>query len=488
MATLGSLSLMLSASSGSMEKGIRRAKASLKSFGSGIAKLTSAVSTYGAAVVAAGAVAAVYFIKKQFDVIDSLSKLSDKIGVSTEALASFQLAAKLTGVGFTAVEKGAERLARLLGDARRGNETATKSFIDLGLSLEMIEKGSIEEVFGAIGDELKGTVDPALRASKAYGVFGRQALDMMNFLTLGSEAMKKNGVEAKKLGLTFSRELGANVERANDAMTRAISGVEGIFRQLAPKIASYITLIVEKFNAWVMAGEGVPGMATKIADVFKSVMRSILTTVEVAVLNAEKAFLKMQTSFAFRALSGFDGEALSAARTELEEVNGILMQITLTGGTWANSLDLALITMEKANAAAVKAREAARLLGEEKNKQAAAELKLSNALLAMEQKLDALESERIQKNAAATAANFKAMIARGQKMVTSFSRDMMQLALDQVRTSVSTVNISGGFSAAAAGRNDSSSRTDLSILKESQQQTNLLSQIKSLLNGGVPAG
>ena len=73
-------------------------------------------------------------------------------------------------------------------------------------------------------------------------------------------------------------------------------------------------------------------------------------------------------------------------------------------------------------------------------------------------------------------------------MVTSFSRDMMQRAMDQVRTSVSTVNISGGFSAAAAGRNDSSSRTDLSILKESQQQTSLLSQIKSLLNGGVPAG
>jgi len=141
MATLGSLSLMLSASSGSMEKGIRRAKASLKSFGAAIAKLAVGVATYGAAIVAAGAAAGIYFIKKQFDVIDSLSKLSDKIGVSTEALASFQLAAKLTGVGFTAVEKGAERLARLLGDARRGNETATKSFIDLGLSLEMIEKG-----------------------------------------------------------------------------------------------------------------------------------------------------------------------------------------------------------------------------------------------------------------------------------------------------------------------------------------------------------
>jgi len=115
-----------------------------------------------------------------------------------------------------------------------------------------------------------------------------------------------------------------------------------------------------------MAGEGVPGMATKIADVFKSVMRSILTTVEVAVLNAKKALLDIQTSFAFFVLSGGDGDALLAARKELEEVNGILMQITLTGGTWANSLDLALITMEKANAAAVKAREAARLLGEEK--------------------------------------------------------------------------------------------------------------------------
>jgi len=293
---------------------------------------------------------------------------------------------------------------------------------------------------------------------------------MMNFLTLGSEAMKKNGVEAKKLGLTFSRELGANVERANDAMTRAISGVEGIFRQLAPKIANYISLIVEKFNAWVMAGEGVPGMATQIADVFKSVMRSILTTIEIAVLNAKKALLDIQTSFAFFVLSGGDGDVLLAARTELEEVNATLLEISDHGGTWANALDEALIKIEEANAAAVKAREAARLLGEEKNKQAAAELKLSNALLAMEQKLAAMQSARIQKNAAATADNFKAMIARGREMVTSFSRDMMQRAMDQVRTSVSTVNISGGFSAAAAGRNDSSTRTDLSILKESQQQ------------------
>ena len=204
--------------------------------------------------VATGGLA--YMIKGQLDAIDSISKLSDELAISTEALVGYQHQAALTGTSNTTLNKGLQRLVRRLGEARQGYGEGRKALEALGLEAETVANMGVENAFETVVEQIRQMPTATERAAAAYALFGRQGQELMNFILGGAEGMRKAREEAEQLGIAFSRLDGAKVEAANDALHRAGQLMTGLLRQAAIQLAPYIEAVGTAIFEWGTSGEG----------------------------------------------------------------------------------------------------------------------------------------------------------------------------------------------------------------------------------------
>ncbi len=282
-------------------RGVKSAQAATSSFKSkgsaawaGAAKAIKAGSAViaGAATAAAGAIAAL--TAKGLKEIDQISKLSDELGFSTEALATYQLATELTGTKQENLTKGLQRLVRRLGEAKQGYGEAVKGLKALGFSADELTRVPVEEALGRIMDRINALPTSTERAAAAYAFFGRQGQELQNFLALGSKGLAQVRKEADLLGLTFDRLSGAKVENANDALAKARKIVVALSRAFAVALAPFIEVVS---NNLIDAGKSAGGFgniatravgwvikaAAKLADAW-SVVKGAFNAVKAAVL------------------------------------------------------------------------------------------------------------------------------------------------------------------------------------------------------------
>ncbi|MEM8783894.1 MAG: hypothetical protein AAGE65_13700 [Planctomycetota bacterium] len=199
-----------------------------------------------------------------FRVIDSLSldsidrnaKFADSLGIPTQALGGMRHAATITGTAQTTLDKGLQRLTRTLGEATRGYGTGSQALQRLGLDIDQVAGQRPDLALGVIADRLNEIEDPAERAALAYGVFGRQGQEMLNFLALGSEGLALQSAEAERLGLTFNRVDAAKVEEANDAMARVRGVVTGLNQRLTIELAPAIEAVANRLLTAASEGNG----------------------------------------------------------------------------------------------------------------------------------------------------------------------------------------------------------------------------------------
>jgi hypothetical protein len=100
---------------------------SIASAGSKLAAFTGVGTVVAGALAGVGAaMAGAFEVKEQFAAIDGIAKLSDRLGVSTEALTGLQHAADLAGVSSEELTGGFERLFRTMGDAAAGGQRPSR--------------------------------------------------------------------------------------------------------------------------------------------------------------------------------------------------------------------------------------------------------------------------------------------------------------------------------------------------------------------------
>ena len=162
-----------------------------------------------------------YMLKRQMETIDATAKLSDRLGVATEKLIGLQHAASITGTDAETLNKSLEIFTRRLGEMTQGSGEAKRGLDMLGLTAEQLIHISPADAFGIAADKIKQLGTQAEKTAAAYFLFGRAGSKMLNMLEVGSEGLRGFQDEVEKLGLTFSRIDAAQVEAANDALTRA---------------------------------------------------------------------------------------------------------------------------------------------------------------------------------------------------------------------------------------------------------------------------
>lgn len=267
----------------------------------------------GLAAGLTGAAAGSYFVgltRGAVDLGDQLNKLSQKVGISVEALSALRYAGQLSDVSTEQLGTGLAKLARSMDE---GNV----AFQRLGISVRD-SSGNLrgtQDVLGEVADKFAGMEDGAGKTALAMALFGKSGADLIPLLNAGRSGLAQYADEAKRAGLIVSGELAAAAEKLNDDMSRLKLGTEALGIAFASNI--------------------VPALDNLLQQMLKG--REIFGSFGSALLNIGVAVDP------FKSLA----ENLRAYTAEVDRLKGLLANPELRGTRLASSLQSDLETASK---------------------------------------------------------------------------------------------------------------------------------------------
>lgn len=225
----------------------------LKKFTKDAEGLHSKLTSLGEALVEALAVEKVgEFFKSQIEMAARTQDLSDKLGVSTDALQRFQFAAKSVGVEGESSAHSLGFLNKNIGEALLGSKEATEAFgkLHVGLKDTAGNVRPVEDVLMDVSDGLEKLPDQQTRAAYAMKLFGREGQTLLPILSEGSEHIKELYGEADSLGIILGGDFFRDAKKAREEMEH-FDAVIGAFK--ARIVAAALPAITALFE-WLQRG------------------------------------------------------------------------------------------------------------------------------------------------------------------------------------------------------------------------------------------
>lgn len=204
----------------SLQKGLTDATNKLARFG----------KQAGAAIAVAGTGAAVglaALTKAAIDNADALDNMSQRVGVSVEALSRLQYAAKLSDTSIESLQTGFRTLANNM-------VAGSDAFAKLGISITNTD-GSMRssvDIFSEIADRFAGMEDGALKSALAVDVFGRSGLDLIPMLNAGSAGLAEFARQSDQVGYTLSTQAASGAAQFNDTLDRIGLTMNGVVNKV----------------------------------------------------------------------------------------------------------------------------------------------------------------------------------------------------------------------------------------------------------------
>ena len=193
-------------------------------------------------------------IKNAIDAADQLNKLSQKIGISVEALSTLRFAAQLSDVSLETLQKGIKGLSQNIAEANTGIGDGAQVFDALGISVKNVDGSmkSTEAVLLQMADVFANLEDGAVKTALAVKLFGKSGMDMIPFLNQGAAGINQLTAEAERLGLKLTTETARSAEAFNDNLTalKASSSSLGIAlaRDFLPELTNITNAMREAAN------------------------------------------------------------------------------------------------------------------------------------------------------------------------------------------------------------------------------------------------
>ena len=205
--------------------------------GSVLGKLGPAGLIAGASIAALG-VGLTALVMPVARVGDEFFKLSQKTGVSVEALTALDYAAKLSDVTTEGLTKALQKLSVAMFDTQVNGDEGSAALKALGVSATDAH-GQIrptEAVLLDLAEKFADMPDGADKAALAIKLFGREGLNLIPFLNQGREGITALMEEAQRLGLVMSEDVARASEVFNDNLTRLSAIFEGVQRQIGAAV------------------------------------------------------------------------------------------------------------------------------------------------------------------------------------------------------------------------------------------------------------
>ena len=133
------------------------------------------------------------FGKETLALADSIGKVSDSIGVSTEFLQKYQFAAQQSGLATEEFNKGMQNFTKMVGQAQLRTTEAGRTLEKLGVQVKNTDGTvkSAEEVFVELFEALDGVGSQFEKNAILADLMGRAGVKLAVMGKDGAEAMKE---------------------------------------------------------------------------------------------------------------------------------------------------------------------------------------------------------------------------------------------------------------------------------------------------------
>jgi lambda family phage tail tape measure protein len=179
-----------------------------------------------------------------------LFEMSEKTGVSVEALSSLGFAAKQTGVSQEGLTKALERMNKSAFAAAVAPEGAKNAYTRLGISVKDAS-GQLKptnELFEEAAEKIAGIENPTARGAAAMAIFGKSGADLLPLLNQGKEGIAAFTKEAGELGLIISGKTAADshkFEQTLGSIQGALTGASNaVLKEFLPSLQAMATFIL----------------------------------------------------------------------------------------------------------------------------------------------------------------------------------------------------------------------------------------------------
>ncbi len=249
--------------------GLRKVTQSVGRVGMKLAKVT-------AGFAAAGAAASAAIVRAQLPVIDALGKTSDRLGLTTQAMGGLQHAADLAGVSQATLSMSLQRVNRRLAEARKGGGEAVGAIHELGLDAEHLAQIPLDQAMMEIADAFGNVTTSGDKTRLAMKLFDSEGVALLSMLEDQSKGLRDAAAEADKLGLTLSRMEVAQVEIANDALTKLGSATDALKNKFTIALAPAIETVANWMRQLTLDALGFGDVSQIIDKVIKGVWGGLL--------------------------------------------------------------------------------------------------------------------------------------------------------------------------------------------------------------------
>ncbi len=249
------------------------------------------------------------WVQSAGEAADAIGKMADKLGIATQRLVAFQLAADDAGVQTETLNKLLTDAERKLGEASSFKGGTFAAISQLGLDIRELQRLSPDELFLRYADALSTVKNRSEQFALAQDLFGKSATEAFNLIEAGRPAIEKAAANVEKFGLALDRIDTAKIEAANDALGLLSKTSQAFGQHVAAAFAPFTEEIARRLTE---AG----GAANKAQSQLETFAKAVFVTFEI-VSNAVNVF-DAAVSGAFFAISKGIELAIGALRKSFE--------------------------------------------------------------------------------------------------------------------------------------------------------------------------
>lgn len=230
------------------DKSMQKTESNAESIATKLGNGVKTAAKWGAAIVSGAAIAATAvtgLATNAAGTADEIDKMSQKIGISTEAYQEWSYVMGQNGMDVEKLSTGMKTLVSQMDSAASGTASAQENFEKLGVSIydssgKLKDQETIlNETMHALADMENGTE----KARLATELFGKAGIEMMPMLNQGSGAMDELTQRAHDLGLVMSED----AVSAGVTLGDTIDDIKQSFSMIGTNLGSAIIPVIQQF-------------------------------------------------------------------------------------------------------------------------------------------------------------------------------------------------------------------------------------------------
>ena len=216
-------------------KGLQKDTTRLKR---GLVGLRSAFATF-AGITGVGALANQFAATARS--IDQLGKVSLKLGIATEQLASLRFAAEMSGVATNTLDMALQRMTRRVSEAAIGTGEAQGALKELGLDARALASQAPDKIFMRVVEALNKVKSESDKVRLAFKLFDSEGVGLLQLIKEGPSSIRSLMSEAKASGIAPDQSEVDRTTKFVDEWTRLANATRGLKEQLTIAIAPSVT-------------------------------------------------------------------------------------------------------------------------------------------------------------------------------------------------------------------------------------------------------